>query len=292
MTYPYSTGILSASDLNIDFGALYTAQSAQTNRLNAIESKQNATGEFVFSTPLDGAGVPIGFTANYTGGIVRLTSGTWAAIAPGSLSVPANATTFVWSAGGSIAQGAAPPVTAAPLARITSNATRITAITLAPTREERATAATLADVTNAQPQRLVTARRTTDSTNLPLDAYWSPVIWSIADDNVGNILNAAAGTITIAATIKLQLGVRLRLISADVNSSVAAKISVFIGASEQAVLQESGTTKGGLVIGGIWKPREAIAAGSVITIRPYLNDGTNVRISGSNSNELWLEKLS
>ena len=271
-----------------------------------------------------------GRTVQYQGGKFA-TSTQVATIANGSIVVPASATSWVWvndtnPSAPVIEVTTTEPTTGMKLGKFTADATTITANTplyararsqspgastnspaftgtpTAPTpalNDDSLKLATTAWVQALRPKTVVRGVRTTVWT--PSGGFLAETYYTIPFDSItGSGLNTG-GIFTMPATTPFAskealIIARVRIAATDLSRpNINAKLSVFSGASEIAVLSEC-FGRGVLVLGG--SDKFLLTAGEQITIRLYINPAngdqnnslpSNLQISASNTTKFFVE---
>lgn len=176
-----------------------------------------------------------GLSVSYTGGVFLNSAGTYVTIAPGSLVVPANATTRIYvDETGVVGQGATVPTRALELATVVTDATDVKTVSTAP----RLKAGT-------GPVKLVEAYL-----NNPSD--WASGVkggisgWQ-APLNLGGILNVNSGIITLPEAGRYRVEMSLALLVQATATSVRVGLSLYGGANELKILDTIHTAN---VVGG------------------------------------------
>ena len=188
-----------------------TANTTAINALNTLRDELKVT-------------IGTGLSVNYTGGRLLLPNGNYVTIAPGVLTVPASSTVTVYvDAAGVVAQSVIVPPAAWCMARVTTDASAVTAIDVAPVRY-------LLD----RPQKIVQAVKSS-ITNLNPDGIsygvpgWNPI------ENDGAVMNGGSGVITVPAGWRIRVEASVLLYSTAI-TSLDAKLALFNGVVEMKTL--------------------------------------------------------
>lgn len=224
-----------------------------------------------------------GLSVNYLGGTVRLSNGTYAVIAPGTIPVPASATSFVFvNASGGVAVSTTRPVDGLELARVTTNATLVTEIVNTPIRQAF-----------NRPQKIIEAVKS-NTTNLNPDgvSYGIPG-WTLIR-NEGGVMNGGSGVITLPPSWRVRVEASVNVAS-SVSTVLSGKLSLFNGTTELKIIDALSVptpivAPSGMVLSGTYETREDQNLGgspnATLTLQLQFRQGTSAQILGDNNTML------
>lgn len=225
-----------------------------------------------------------GLSVNFNGGRLILPGGTYITVAPGSLTVPASSIVWVFvNSSGAVAQSTIVPPAAWELAKVTTDATAVTAIDVAPTRY-------LLD----RPRLLVQAVKST-VTNLSADGISYGIPGWTASKNDGSVLNTGSGVITIPATWRVRVEASVLVYSSGV-TSLEGKLALFNGTTEIKTLDwlrnpTPASSPSVMVLQGFYETRldqnlGGVGGNATLTLQLLFRTGTSSTIQADN-NTMW-----
>lgn len=277
------TDIPAAGDQVSHLWLLDVASKIQANQTNitanttAINQINTARNELLVT-----AGT--GLSVNFNGGRLILPNGSYITVAPASLAVPASSVVWVFvNSAGTVQHSTIVPPAAWEIARVTTDATAVTAIDVAPHRY-------LLD----RPQKIVQAVKSTN-TNLNPDGISYGIPGFNAPVNVGSVFNPSSGVLTIPATWRIRVEASVLVYSTGV-TSLDGKLSLFNGTTEMKCLSwlrvpTPAQAPSVMMLQGFYETREDQDIGGVngtasITLQLLFRTGTASFISADNNTTL------
>lgn len=264
--------------------AVSTTLTTHTTQIGGLQTSIGAInqklGELIVTA---GAGL----TASFTGGVFLNSSGSYVTIAPGSIVVPANATTKIYvSEAGVISQGATVPPRALELATVVSNATDITSVSTAPRLKA-----------GVEPVKIVEAYLN-NQTDWQSGVKGGIAGWS-APVNQGGVLNVNSGLITLPAAARYRVEVSLALLAQSTATNVRVGLSLYGGTNELKILDTIHTANvvGGeyMILNGFYETRTGNSLGAGVVCRFELgvdySSSSPLRLKPDENNAFTLWRL-
>jgi hypothetical protein len=263
-----------------DVGSKISANISNINTLNTnVTTLQTLRDEFKVS-------LATGLTVSYLGGSVRLSSGTYAVVANGSIVLPASSTSFVFvNSLGVVATSTARPVDALEMAVVTTDATSVTNISPVPKREAF-----------NRPQKLIEAVKNGVANLNPDGISYGIPGWTLIR-NEGGIMNAGSGVITVPASWRIRAEATVNVSSPNA-TVLSGKLSLYNGGTELKILDGLSVptplvAPSGMILNGSYETREDQTLGGTgtLTLQLQFRQGTAASIAGDNNTVLRLWRV-
>jgi hypothetical protein len=226
---------------------------------------------------------------SYTGGAVKLPSGLIATVAPGNITAPNNAVSFVFvNASGAIAISTTRPALGFEIARVEASNGAVTQLqnyplfAVRPVDPDLSNYATV-DYANSRAWKIqALGRKTSTFAIASTDTYYRIPLESLTGSGF-----ATNGLFTAPVAGNYVFASRIRVDTTTPNQPLAVKLSLYVGSTE-ILLHQGDSAYGDLSASVQNNEPVPLAVGGQADMRVYLTRGVNARVREGSSVVAWL----